>query len=282
MNSEVDALTVYNGELIAGGYFTTAGGVSANNIARWNGTTWQPLGTGMGGDSHPRVSALMVYNDELIAGGYFTTAGGNVSANWARWRGCPPAACCLDDGTCRMEDSTECAALGGTYAGDGTTCTPNACPPPPGACCLGTGECLVLLKSECWANPGAGWHGAGTDCTDADQNGVADACALCGDLNNDGTVDQLDYWIMLDALGRCGPDARYAAAVAMDVNHNGCIDLVDYQAWFTCYRTANGRAFAPPAPSPPKPAGQLTPLSEAAPVLVKPAQKPPAMPPAAP
>ena len=68
------ALTVYNGELIAGGRFTTAGGVTCNYIARWNGATWQPLGAGMNGD----VYALTVYNGELIAGGYFTTAGGNA------------------------------------------------------------------------------------------------------------------------------------------------------------------------------------------------------------
>jgi hypothetical protein len=55
--------------------------VSASGIARWNGTTWQPLGTGIGGG----VYALTVYNGELIAGGNFTTAGGNVSAYWARW-----------------------------------------------------------------------------------------------------------------------------------------------------------------------------------------------------
>jgi hypothetical protein len=77
----VDALTVYNGELIAGGYFTTADGVSCNYIARWNGTAWQPLGTGMSST----VLGLTLYNSELIAGGDFTTAGG-VTVNYiARW-----------------------------------------------------------------------------------------------------------------------------------------------------------------------------------------------------
>ena len=38
---------IYDDELIAGGLFTAAGGVSANKIARWNGTTWAPLGAGM-------------------------------------------------------------------------------------------------------------------------------------------------------------------------------------------------------------------------------------------
>jgi len=39
MNGTIYDLVVYNGELIAGGAFTTAGDVSANNIARWNGSS---------------------------------------------------------------------------------------------------------------------------------------------------------------------------------------------------------------------------------------------------
>ena len=48
MNDSVYALTVYDGKLIAGGYFTTAGDVSANRIASWDGSSWSPLGSGMG------------------------------------------------------------------------------------------------------------------------------------------------------------------------------------------------------------------------------------------
>jgi len=79
----VQALSVYNGDLIAGGGFTTAGGVPCNRIARWNGSTWHPLGSGMNGD----VYALRVYNGELIAGGWFTTAGGVSCLYIARWDG---------------------------------------------------------------------------------------------------------------------------------------------------------------------------------------------------
>ncbi|MCH7592762.1 MAG: hypothetical protein IH989_08295 [Planctomycetes bacterium] len=69
------------GMLIAGGWFTTAGGTTVNSIARWDGASWSPLGSGM----DDWVAALTVYNGELIAGGIFTTAGGQVSAYWARW-----------------------------------------------------------------------------------------------------------------------------------------------------------------------------------------------------
>ena len=35
--------------LYAGGYFTTAGGVPANYIAKWDGSAWSALGSGMNG-----------------------------------------------------------------------------------------------------------------------------------------------------------------------------------------------------------------------------------------
>src|SRR5262245_55097123 len=82
-NGTIRALTVYNGDLIAGGFFTEAGGQAANHIARWDGTSWQPLGAGMNNN----VYALTVYNGELIAAGYFTTAGAVAAAHIARWNG---------------------------------------------------------------------------------------------------------------------------------------------------------------------------------------------------
>jgi hypothetical protein len=80
----VAALTVYNRELVAGGLFTTAGGVEAICIARWNGATWSPLGDSVDGI----VYALGVHDGQLVAGGDFTVAGGKVSGFWSRW-GCP-------------------------------------------------------------------------------------------------------------------------------------------------------------------------------------------------
>ena len=78
MNNWVHALTrLPNGDLVAGGQFGTAGGVSANYIARWNGTSWSALSSGM----NSYVSALTTLpNGDLVAGGNFTPAGGVASA----------------------------------------------------------------------------------------------------------------------------------------------------------------------------------------------------------
>lgn len=77
--TSVDALTVYNGELVAGGYFTQAGSASsANYIARWNGAQWNRLG-----GLNDEVTSLAVFNGQLIAGGRFSYANGvNHVAVW--------------------------------------------------------------------------------------------------------------------------------------------------------------------------------------------------------
>jgi hypothetical protein len=76
----VQALAVSGGALYAGGSFRTAGGVPANYIAQWNGSSWSALGSGMGGSGFANVYALAVSGSTLYAGGRFTTAGGKVSA----------------------------------------------------------------------------------------------------------------------------------------------------------------------------------------------------------
>ncbi|HEX2837873.1 MAG TPA: hypothetical protein VHN77_07075 [Phycisphaerales bacterium] len=85
-DANVGALAVMNdGSLVAGGNFTTAGGVSASRIARWNGSSWTALGTGI---SNYTVAALVVMpNGDLIAGGSFGSAGGIPVSNIARWNG---------------------------------------------------------------------------------------------------------------------------------------------------------------------------------------------------
>ena len=90
INGRVDALTVFDDgtgpALYAGGIFTTAGGVAANRIAKWDGTQWSALGSGL----NNIVRALTAFDDgtgsALYAGGNFTTAGGMPASNIARWR----------------------------------------------------------------------------------------------------------------------------------------------------------------------------------------------------
>ncbi|MEI7776187.1 MAG: hypothetical protein WCK17_15590, partial [Verrucomicrobiota bacterium] len=76
-----------NGNLFIGGTFTTAGGVIASNIAKWNGSRWTSLGSGTSGVSDA-ITALAVDNvGNLYAGGRFQSAGGVTASNIAKWNG---------------------------------------------------------------------------------------------------------------------------------------------------------------------------------------------------
>jgi hypothetical protein len=69
-----------NGNLYAGGEFTTAGGVSARHVARWDGT-WSALGSGL----NNTVLDLAVYGENLYVGGTFVTAGAKDSGFIGIW-----------------------------------------------------------------------------------------------------------------------------------------------------------------------------------------------------
>ncbi len=70
--------------LYAGGAFTIAGQVSANNVARWDGNAWNPLG----GGTNSTIYSLRILNDMLYLGGRFTKAGEIPSYFIACWHCC--------------------------------------------------------------------------------------------------------------------------------------------------------------------------------------------------
>lgn len=84
-NYEVFSLIVdHSDNLYAGGVFDTAGGIRANNIARWDGITWSALSSGMNGT----VNAITIdHSGNLYAGGNFSSAGGINANHIARWDG---------------------------------------------------------------------------------------------------------------------------------------------------------------------------------------------------
>jgi hypothetical protein len=77
------AVAIYDGEVYIAGFFNTAGGVPCNNIAKWDGETWIPLGEG----TNDLVSTLTVADGKVYAGGPFTQAGGSPAKSIAVWNG---------------------------------------------------------------------------------------------------------------------------------------------------------------------------------------------------
>jgi hypothetical protein len=74
----IDTSNVY-----AGGVFDSAGVIAAKNIAKWNGVSWDSLGSGINGT----VKVLLWRAGNLYAGGNFTMAGGSTANNIAMWNG---------------------------------------------------------------------------------------------------------------------------------------------------------------------------------------------------
>jgi len=84
----VETFAEFNGSLYVGGYFEYAGNSStqeftASNVARWDGTNWFALGSGLNGP----IFALATLGSTLYAGGQFTMAGGVAASNIAQWDG---------------------------------------------------------------------------------------------------------------------------------------------------------------------------------------------------
>ena len=96
-----------NGDLLMGGQFQSVNGVAAANLARWNGSTWAPIGSGVAGKIH---SLLVTSGGALLAGGLFPVGTPPQGANVAQWNGTSWQA--LGSGT----QSTVVPFFGGVYA----------------------------------------------------------------------------------------------------------------------------------------------------------------------
>jgi hypothetical protein len=128
LNGIVYELAVYDDglgggpALYAGGAFTLSGISSVSRIARWDGSSWSALGSGM----NNLVYSLGVHAGSLYAGGTFTTAGGVLANHVARWNGsswsalgaAPPPACT------RCSRSMTAADWRSMWAASGTTSRP--------------------------------------------------------------------------------------------------------------------------------------------------------------
>ncbi|MEO1434487.1 MAG: T9SS type A sorting domain-containing protein [Bacteroidota bacterium] len=75
-----------NGDVYVGGEFTTVdnGTVAANNIAKWDGSAWSALGSGLNGRP---TDLVFDSNGKLYAAGFFTMAGGATARYIAQWDG---------------------------------------------------------------------------------------------------------------------------------------------------------------------------------------------------
>jgi hypothetical protein len=98
LSGRVNALALSEGDLYVGGVFSDAGGIpAADNVAKWDGSTWSALGSNGAGDGAIQTGegplsgllyALAVSGSDLYVGGGFSDVAGNASADSvAKWDG---------------------------------------------------------------------------------------------------------------------------------------------------------------------------------------------------
>jgi hypothetical protein len=84
----VMAMVLQEGILYVGGFFTNAGGQAIPGLAKFNGTNWTSLGSGLRRweiGPAPQVRALAWQNHALWVGGIFPGAGNKSAVSLARW-----------------------------------------------------------------------------------------------------------------------------------------------------------------------------------------------------
>jgi hypothetical protein len=89
-------MAVINTDLFVAGGISTANNsesehVAVNGIAKWNGSSWSALGSGLVSPPYIYGAALAATATHLYVGSAFTYAGGNITANFGRYRLCPAA-----------------------------------------------------------------------------------------------------------------------------------------------------------------------------------------------
>lgn len=83
----ISSILVVAGKIHISGYFDKSGDIVLNNIARWSGTTWEAMDSGMGMIYYPPHVRCMVQNgDKIYAGGMFISAGNTQQANLSCWK----------------------------------------------------------------------------------------------------------------------------------------------------------------------------------------------------
>lgn len=247
----VDALTmVPNGDLVAGGAFTTAGTVTANCIARWDGTTWSAFGTGMSGSTEPYVHALTMLPDgDLIAVGGFTTAGSHPSVHFARWTENPLPRIAVDPlshAACSTAPVTLSATPANGYSGvsyqwrrNGVDITDGPGGASPGGGTVSGASGVLPSPTDgtpatlTITGPRASDSGDYTvvftnPCGSVTSNPAA--LAVCpADFNCDGFLDPTDYTQFINAFEAGSPSADY--------NGDGFVDPLDYNQFINDYES---------------------------------------------
>jgi hypothetical protein len=159
LNTDAQPYTYVTVEVSAGGGTWTE--VFANSpSAAIADFIWSPQTLDISGVADNQSAVYVRWGYRIGQVGAWPFSGWNIDdiQIWGLSSVAPTGACCQLDGTCLVTTAADCLA---TYHGDGSTCTPNPCPPPTGACCHLDGSCTVTGPEACVGT----YSGHGTRCT---------------------------------------------------------------------------------------------------------------------
>ncbi|MBU0607038.1 MAG: hypothetical protein KKI08_04090, partial [Armatimonadetes bacterium] len=83
----INSIAVDGSGVYACGKVTSMGGTTVNHVARWNGSTWHALGTGLSTANLDQCATIAIGSNGLYVAGSFTTAGGVPASSVAQWNG---------------------------------------------------------------------------------------------------------------------------------------------------------------------------------------------------
>lgn len=204
----VNCLDVYNGELIAGGNFDTAGGVASPYFARWtdNPKPWVAVSP----VSQPANEGLTLTLSAAAASGY-----ANVTYKWQR------------NGVDVANGSGGASAGGGTVSGASGTLTS----PSDGS------SVLLTINGIQASDAGAYTIVFSNGCNDATSAAAAVSVNTCpGDLNTDGVIDDADFTIFVGAYNvLVCEDPAMPVGCPADLNGDGLVEDLDFQVFIVGY-----------------------------------------------
>lgn len=246
IEAEVNALVVHEGDLFVGGSFDTAGDANAELVARWNGSDWSAVGSGITGvRCTAKVHALASHDGELVASGDFIRAGTQVASygithwNGSQWLAFSPSV---------PPSDTKIALFSWKhklYAGTVRSSTyPNR-------------QRVLEWNGSQWNQLGAGITDGQVDAFAAlhDTLYVGGAFRTAGefvsanlarwdvpqnccasDLNSDLLVDDSDFQLFVVAYNilDCG-SPEMAAGCPSDLNGDGAVDDTDFTMFLAAY-----------------------------------------------
>ncbi|MEK6676157.1 MAG: hypothetical protein AABZ47_10950 [Planctomycetota bacterium] len=176
------------------------------------------------------TTQLFCVNASWLGGVY---RGDNSTCDDSTCSSLPVGGCCYGNGTCVPGvPRPDCVSSGGTYRGDGTSCSP-ICPQPVGACCVDADCQNGVPPALCALNDGV-YHGTGSTCqTNNPCPGPVGACCFlaednCRQLTQISCLDQGGMFRNVGVSCSVCPEAPGACCLpngtCMSIRRTACED----------------------------------------------------------